>query len=70
MDPSDARTYLAAEIRERADRQGLSLRALAERAEVSRSFLDRIVAGDGSPTVDWLCAIAEALGCRPRDLLP
>jgi len=70
VDEGDARTYLAAQIRKRADQQGLSLRELAGRAGVSRSFLDRIVGADGSPTVDWLCKISAALECRPRDLLP
>lgn len=70
MDPGDARTYLAARIRERAERAGLSLRAVAERAEVSASYLDRVLAGDSSPTLDWIAKIAEVVGCRPRDLVP
>ena len=70
MDPGDARTYLAAQIRERAEKRGLSLRVLAERAEVSSSYLDRVLAGESSPTLDWVCKLSDVLGCRPSDLVP
>jgi hypothetical protein len=30
----------------------------------------RVLAGESSPSLDFLASIAEALGCRLRDLLP
>ena len=70
MDPGDARVLLAEAIREMAERRNISLRALATAAGVSSSYLDRVLAGESSPTVDWVCKIAEVLECRPRELLP
>ena len=61
---------VAEAIRTRAERRGVSLRALAEQAGTSRGYLDKVMACQSSPTVDWLCKVAEALGCQPRDLLP
>ena len=70
MDPGDARVLVAEAIRTRAERKGISLRALAEEAGTSRGYMDKVVACQSSPTVDWLCKVADALGCHPRDLLP
>lgn len=48
--------------------KGLSQEDLARRAGVDRSFYSEVVAGDHSPTVDWLYKVAGALGVHIRDL--
>lgn len=64
----DARAFLAERIRELAS--DTSLRQVAEQADISRGYLDKLVAGSSSPTVDKLVVLAEALGCTPAELLP
>ena len=70
VDPGDARVLVAEAIRSRAERRGLSLRALAQEAGTSRGYMDKVIACQSSPTIDWLCRIAAVLECHPRDLLP
>ncbi len=69
MDAEEAHALVAAQIRERVAARGLSLRALAEKAETSRSHLAAVLDGTRSPTVSWLCRIAAVLGCQPYDLM-
>jgi transcriptional regulator with XRE-family HTH domain len=49
-------------IRQMREEQGLSLRALAERADVSASALSQIEAGQNSPSIATLEKICAALG--------
>lgn len=62
--------HLIDEVRTRSRAVDLSIEALADAAQVSRSQLWRILRGECSPTVETLAALADALGCRVRDLLP
>lgn len=49
-------------------RQGLSLRALAERCGLSTTAISQIERGDNSPTVSSLHVLATALGVSITDL--
>ena len=42
---------------------------LAQRAHVSRAQLYAVLSANSSPSLDWLCRIAEALEVEPTDLL-
>jgi transcriptional regulator with XRE-family HTH domain len=55
-------TFVAQAVRERRERLGLTLRALAEKSGVSSSMISDIERGAKSPTVSTLAALAEALG--------
>lgn len=48
---------------------GLSIRALAKRADVSVAYLSKLEQGDANPTVAILGKIAAALGVPVDDLL-
>ena len=52
---------IAASIRRLRSEQGLSLDALAQRAEVSKSMISKIERGETSPTANTLGRLAEAL---------
>ncbi len=69
MDPLDGRILLAENIRSLAAKRGISIRELAASAGVSRGYIDRVLAGQSSPTVDWVCKLSQVLSCRPRLLL-
>lgn len=49
-------------------KRGLSLRQLAEQAQVSRSYLQRIEAGEVSPSLAIMVRLARALN-SPLDCL-
>ncbi|SDC91840.1 helix-turn-helix domain-containing protein [Belnapia rosea] len=53
---------LAAELRERRRRQGLSLEALSARSGVSRSMISKVERGEAVPSTVVLSRLAEALG--------
>lgn len=55
-------------IRALRDRQGLSLRALAQRCELSLNAISRIERCEASPTVASLHRLASALGVSVADL--
>ena len=42
--------------------KGMSLRELAERAHISKSYLQRIEAGEATPSLEVMVRIARALG--------
>lgn len=69
VDAKEAHAVIAAQIKTRATARGLSLRTLAEKVETSRSHLSAVLAGERSPTVLWLCRVADVLGCQPYDLM-
>lgn len=47
---------------------GISQEALADRADLARSFLSGIERGVKSASIQSVWKIATALGCRPSDL--
>lgn len=55
-------SQLAKGIRCWAKRAGLTLNGLADKAGVSRSHLYEVLRDAQSPTMDWLDAIADAVG--------
>jgi len=69
VDPDEVHARIAAQIRARASAKGVSLRALAETVGTSPSHLWAILGGRGSPTMAWLCRVAEVLECDPADLV-
>ena len=57
-------------VERHADELGFSLREIARRAEISVSFLSRILAGErGLPGDDVLLKLAKVLDIRPPELL-
>ena len=58
----DINTRIAARVRELRTGEDLSLDALAERCDVSRSMLSLIERGESSPTAVVLEKIATGLG--------
>lgn len=56
-------------VRDLRRQRGLSLRAVAAKAQISPSLLSGIERGKASPSLVSLVAIADALGVRPGDLL-
>ena len=69
MEPEQARHRVATRIRELSARRRLSLNALAEQAGTAQSYLYAVLAGEKSPTVDWLARIAETLRVDIHELL-
>ena len=61
---------LGARIIERRQDAEMSQRALAAEAEISKSQVAHLEAGDNAPSVERLYQIARALGCAAGDLLP
>jgi transcriptional regulator with XRE-family HTH domain len=59
---NDEDQELGRRIRTLREREGLSLRAVAERAGVSESFVSQVERGVASPSVASLRRLAEALG--------
>lgn len=48
--------------------KGMSLRELSERAHVSKSYLQRIEAGEATPSLEIMVRIARVLGVPLDDL--
>ena len=48
-------------VKEERERQGVSVRALAEMAEISKTYLSEIERGERDPSVKIICKIAVAL---------
>ena len=48
--------------------KGVSLRCLAERACVTRSYLQRIEAGEAKPSLEVMVRLANALGSALEEL--
>jgi lambda repressor-like predicted transcriptional regulator len=70
VEESEILAHIAEAIRTRARKRNLSIEKLAAQAKVSPSMLWSVLACRNSPNVLWLGRVADALGCRPRDLLP
>jgi transcriptional regulator with XRE-family HTH domain len=43
---------------------------LATEADLSRAWIAKLEGGHGNPSVETLRKLCEALGCKPKDLLP
>ena len=65
----DVTPMLSQRLRSARQERGLSLEAVAEKAQVSTSLLSQIERGKASPSLVSLVAIADALMLRPGDLL-
>jgi DNA-binding phage protein len=63
------RTTLAKNIRSLARGRRMPMIGLAQRAHVSRAQLYAVLSASSSPSLDWLCRIAEALEVEPSVLL-
>jgi transcriptional regulator with XRE-family HTH domain len=61
---------IGAAIRSARLASGLSMTALAEQCGVSQPYLSQLEHGKGSPSINTLYKIANALGVSPQDLLP
>ncbi|KSB88230.1 transcriptional regulator [Caulobacter vibrioides] len=60
---------LGQSIRERRKAQGLSQEALADASGVDRSHMGKIERGERNVTLLNLLRIADAIDCRPSELL-
>jgi transcriptional regulator with XRE-family HTH domain len=60
---------LSRRLRTARQERGLSLEAVAQKAQISTSLLSQIERGKASPSLVSLVAIADALMVRPGDLL-
>jgi transcriptional regulator with XRE-family HTH domain len=56
-------------LRQLREKKGLSVRALAEKAGVDWSAINRIELGKAKPRLDTLERLAKALGVGLRDLM-
>ncbi len=66
---SNLDTPIAESIRRLRSAQGLSLEALAKRADVSKSMISKIERGETSPTANTLGRLAEALDVSLSQLM-
>lgn len=60
---------IGATILERADEQGWTLDEVADRADIRRTQLRRMVEGEDAINTDHMVKIAKVLGVTPADLL-
>lgn len=51
-----------ATIQEQMQIQGLTISALADRADVGRPYLHRVLAGEQTPNLQWVEKVLRALG--------
>jgi transcriptional regulator with XRE-family HTH domain len=65
----DVTPSLSRRLRTARQERGLSLEAVAQKAQISASLLSQIERGKASPSLVSLVAIADALMLRPGDLL-
>ena len=56
-------------MRKLREARGLTQEALAERADVSATYIGFVERGDNVPTLTIIIQIAKALGIRASDLL-
>lgn len=67
--PTTAREILADQMRRRRHALGLSQEALAEHAQLHRTYISAIERQRRNVGIDNIDRIATALGCAPSDLL-
>lgn len=58
------------EVRRRRETAGLTLDAMAERAELHKNYISRVELGQADLSISALWSIAAALDCEIADLLP
>lgn len=51
-----------AKVRERLAKKNMSLYSLADEAGVGRPYLHRVLAGDQTPTIEWMEKVGKVLG--------
>jgi transcriptional regulator with XRE-family HTH domain len=56
-------------VRRLREARGLTQEELAERAEISATYIGFVERGDNVPTLTIIIQIASALGARPSELL-
>lgn len=65
----DPRVALGDEVRRRRLQRGLSQEALAEAADLHRTYVGGIERGERNVALLNICRLAAALGCEPSELL-
>jgi transcriptional regulator with XRE-family HTH domain len=68
-DKNQLLTSVGQAVRQRRKALKMSQEALSDLAEVDRSHMGKIERGERNVTLLNVAKIAEALGCRPSDLL-
>lgn len=66
---SDLRSVFARNVRSSAEARGVSLNSLADFAGVSRAQMYNVLAGNSSPSLDWIAKVATVLECDAWELL-
>lgn len=69
VDPDEFHARIATQIRQRVAAKGMTLRAFAGAVGTSSSHLWAVLGGRRSPTMAWLCRVAEVLECDPVALI-
>lgn len=57
--------YYVAKVR---SQRNMSIRTLAEKSGVAKSHIQKIEAGEASPSLEVMCKLAEALNCEITEL--
>lgn len=65
----EAHAALTERIRELATKRGVALSTVADLAGVGRGHFFAVLAGEASPTLQWIAKVADALGVYAGDLL-
>lgn len=63
------RAVFAKNVRATAEERGLSLNSLADFAGVSRAQMYNVLAGNSSPSLDWISKVATVLELEAWQLL-
>lgn len=53
-------------VRSRLVEKGMSIHELASKAKVGRPYLHRVLAGDQTPTIEWMEKVGKHLGISIR----
>jgi|GEM_PF-2364396 len=57
-----ALSTFVAEVRRRLAVKGMTITELADEAEVGRPYLHRVLAGEHTPTIEWMERVGKILG--------
>ena len=57
-----ALSSFVAEVRRRLAAKDMKISELAEEAEVGRPYLHRVLAGEHTPTIEWMEKVGKVLG--------
>jgi transcriptional regulator with XRE-family HTH domain len=69
LTPREEGEIFGAHLRKLRTSRGMSQAALAESARTSAPFVSQLERGVTTPTLGMLLRLAEALDCRPSDLI-